>query len=146
MHKFTPLHEAIEKIRADYEKVIKSKILEAERTREAYALLEGARLISPNDTVWDGYICIRLGEKIKKRESDNIARKLVAIRKLLGPIKYQGKNLHNSRRKLISVDLQCEKYPEVRLTYITKLPENSTCEIVKRKSRSYVSASLVCSR
>lgn len=88
---------------------------------------------------------VNLGEQPRgKRARSEFSRCFVALRRILGRLKVDAKNLADSRRKLVEVHLAAEAYPGVRIVYRTRLTSAARCRIVRHKHRAYTSHSLVC--
>jgi hypothetical protein len=68
---------------------------------------------------------------------------LPRVYQALGKLENYGKDLANSRKKTVYVQLRSVNYPTVYVKYETKLPTGAKCEI-KRTRRSYTSTRLVC--
>ena len=78
---------------------------------------------------------------------------LALVRKAVGRLVVNGKQLANAEQRLIRVTLTADKYPNVRFAYLRRLPEVSiaepgdmVCEIVEVKQEARTYSTLVCRR
>jgi hypothetical protein len=67
---------------------------------------------------------------------------LVAVRKAVGRLHVEEKNLESAEERTIRITLSAEKYPGIRFQYVRPLAEGATCQIVEQTS-TY--KTLVCS-
>jgi hypothetical protein len=96
---------------------------------------------------WDNLASMRLSLGVRpetKKGRAEFAKMLQTIRRVLEcPLKFEGKSLADARKKLVRIYLKAEQYPNVTVTYETKLPKGAKCRVVRKKVR-YSEASLVC--
>jgi hypothetical protein len=139
----TPIEEKIAGIRKEHEEAAQAEIDRLIAAREALKKLCDADLTPPYFGDY-GYIHVDLGQRILKRDCKRVAELLRRYRNALGPIKYYTKHLSNARKKLVRVTCRAERYPQVEISYVVKLSENSKCRIVKTRGSRRVNTSLVC--
>jgi hypothetical protein len=74
-----------------------------------------------------------------------VARALLPeVRKRVGPLHVIGKHVTDSRNRRLSVNLKCDKYPDLVFTYSRPFPsENGRCRVVKVDTSYYT---LACDR
>jgi hypothetical protein len=134
--------DSLESTRKRYEERIKA----IEQHRRLLPLLDAEGI--PLDIYqWDDLSCLDISLGLRpetKKGRSEFAKKLQVIRQVLDcPLKVHGKGLHDARKKLVRFYLRPEQYPNVTVTYETKLPKNAKCRIVRRKVR-FTDANLVC--
>ncbi len=66
---------------------------------------------------------------------------LPALRKAVGRLHINSKNLYSAEEKTVMVSLNSERFPDVNFVYIRPLGENATCQIVE-ETNTY--KTLVC--
>jgi hypothetical protein len=96
---------------------------------------------------WDDLSTLQIPLGVRpetKRGRAEFARKLQAIRRVLEcPLKFDGKSLADARKKLVRMRLRAESYPNVTVTYETKLPKGAKCRVVRKNVR-YSDFQLLC--
>lgn len=90
-------------------------------------------------------IYVNLGSIHKtKRDKRRFVQTLIEIRKVVGPLKPEDKSLVSPKARTIRITLTAKEFPGLQIRYVTKLPQQAQCRIVKQKQRSYTSHHLVC--
>jgi hypothetical protein len=72
---------------------------------------------------------------------------LTAVYRMVGRLELTDKEVEYPRRRTVRVTLRAVNFPAVRVTYVTKLPQNAKCRIERKTTRSRSTYHrLVCDR
>lgn len=151
------LSDMIDQIRRDTDEEKERAVKNIERRREEYVrMAETTRMALPELLELEGDNVsvsgwptgtraeVFLGERphLKKdaKGRAEFARRLVALRKALGPLKSQGEDVSDPKQKLAQVTLKADSFPGITVRYLAKVKKGK-CKIVKHTSTYY---SLVC--
>ena len=136
------LCQSLDAMRKRYEERIKN----IEQHRRLLPLLD-AEGLPIHVYQWDDLSSLHIDLGLRpetKRGRTEFARKLQAIRRVLEcPLKVDGKSLADARKKLVRMYLKAEGYPNVTVTYQTKLSKGAKCRVVRKKVR-YSDYQLLC--
>lgn len=152
------LEEIVSKVECEYRSRAENTLSYLEKEKQAtienikrhHGLLPRLQeVVGDNLRLWEGArldsLDVHLGELPRaKRAKEQFYNKLLAIKRLVGNLKVVYKDIHNARKKQVYVVLASAEYPEVKIKFVTKLPEDAKCKIQKRVHKQYVSHDLVC--